>query len=601
MSHDMPDSAHERSKPSYRPVMRGTTAMVSSGHHLATLAALRILERGGNAIDAGVAAGICLGVLQSDLVSLGGVAPIIIHQAGSRRVKTISGLGRWPKLASVAFFADHCNGEIPAGILRTVVPAAPDAWIVALRRFGTLSFEDVTRDAIAYAEQGFPMHHFMANNITEDTEAYRRWPANAAVYLPGGRPPEVGELFVQKALAETLRRMVRAERRKRFAGRDAALQAARDEFYRGEIAEYILEFHRNNDGLLRREDLTGYRSQVEDAPSVSYGPYQVFACGPWCQGPSMLQALNLLEAYDVATLGHNSPSYIHLLTEAFKLAFADREAYIGDPDFVQVPLAGLLSKEYAAVRREAIDPRKAWPEMPPPGDPWRHQQARRGRGRGRGEAPGGGRGADRLSAAGGGETGERWDTSYVAVMDRWGNAFSATPSDSPASSPILPELGMICSGRGCQSRVDAAHPASVEGGKRPRLTPAPAFVMKDGRPFMAFGTPGGDVQIQAMTQVFLNLVAFGMDPQEAVEAPRFATYSFPGSFAPHAYHPGLLRVEARVGDEVLQQLHRLGNRVEAWVDFPWRGGSVCAVVYDEGRGILQGAADPRRECYAFGW
>jgi gamma-glutamyltranspeptidase/glutathione hydrolase len=616
MATDTPTTPFERVRPTLRPTVRGTQAMVASGHHLATLAALRLLERGGNAVDAGVAAGICLGVLQSDLVSFGGVAPIIVHMAGQRGPQTVpqsvpqtvAGLGRWPRLASVALFQERCGGEIPAGVLRTVVPAAPDAWITALRRFGTMTFEDVTRDAIALARDGFPMHPFMAGNIRADEAAYRQWPANAEVYLPGGRPPEVGQVFRQPALADTLERMVRAERARRFSGRDAALQAARDCFYTGELAEAMLDFHLAHDGLLRREDLAAYRSPVEEAPQVAYRGLQVYGCGPWCQGPALLQALALLETYDLPALGHNSPAYIHTLSEAFKLVFADREAFIGDPDFVRVPLGGLLSKAYAAERRTQIDPARAWAELPPPGDPWRFEAeaaapAADARGTGSPGGPGSAGSAGdtaRLSAAPG-DTADRWDTSHVAVIDRWGNLFSATPSDTPTHSPLVPQLGIICSSRGTQSWVDERHASSVAPGKRPRLTPAPALVLRDGRPVLAFGTPGGDVQIQAMAQVLVNLVDFRMDPQEAVEAPRFATYNFPGSFSPHAYNPGLLRMERRLGDDALAELARLGNRVEPWEDFAWRSGGVCAVLYDAERGIVQGAADPRRECYAFGY
>jgi gamma-glutamyltranspeptidase / glutathione hydrolase len=602
MATDMLHSSHERVEPAHRPTVRGTQAMVASGHHLATLAALRLLERGGNAVDAGVAAGICLGVLQSDLVNFGGVAPLIVHMAGTRGASTLAGLGRWPRLASVALFRERCGGQIPPGVLRTVVPAAPDAWITALRRFGTMTFADVARDAIALARDGFPMHHFMANNIREEEAAYRAWPANAAVYLPGGRPPEVGQVFRQPALADTLERMVRAERAKAPAGRDDALQAARDCFYTGELAEAMLDFHRREDGLLRREDLTAHRTPVEEAPHVSYRGLEVYGCGPWCQGPGLLQALNLLETFDLRALGHNSPAYIHTLTEVFKLVFADREAFIGDPDFVDVPLAGLLAKAYAAERRKQLDPQRAAPELPPPGDPWRFEQRSRPAGTSSGAEGAGGPG--RLSAAGAGgpgETGERWDTSYVAVMDRWGNICSATPSDSAPQSPLVPELGIVLSGRGSQSWVDERHASSVAPGKRPRLTPAPALALRDGRPVLAFGTPGGDVQIQAMAQVLVNLLDFAMEPQQAVEAPRFATYSFPGSFAPHAYHPGLLRMEQRLGPEALEALARLGNRVEPWEDFSWRGGGVCVVRSDAERGILEGAADPRRECYALGY
>jgi len=592
MAKDRVNSKYERARPSYRPTVQGQRGMVSSGHSLATLAGLRILERGGNAIDAGVAAGICLGVMQTDMVNFGGVAPILVYQAGTRKVKSISGLGRWPKLASVDYFRKHHNGEIPPGVHRSIVPAAPDAWILALRRFGTMTFEDVSRDAIDYAENGFPMHSFMSNNLKEEIDTLRQWPTSAKVFLPNGRPPEPGEVFYQRDLAETLKCMVRAERRQRFSGRDAALQACRDEFYKGEIAQALLDFQKKHDGLLRREDLTGYRSEVEDAPGVSYRGTDVYACGPWCQGPTLLLTLNLLETFDLKAMGHNSLEYVHTLVEALKLAFADRERFIGDPRYVKVPLAGLLSRAYAKVRRGDIDPARAWSEMPPAGDPWRFDTA-----------PGraaGGRGGERLSASPG-PTGNRWDTSYACAMDRWGNAFSATPSDGAGNTPIVEGLGIVCSGRGSQSWVDPDHPSSVEGGKRPRLTPNPALALRDGKPYLAWGTPGGDVQIQSMVQFFLNIVEFGMDPQEAVEAARFATYNYPGSFYPHAYNPGLLRMERRIDAAVQQALVERGNRLEPWEDFSWKGGGVCGTLYDADKGILQGAADPRRECYAMGW
>ncbi|MBI4082837.1 MAG: gamma-glutamyltransferase family protein [Candidatus Lambdaproteobacteria bacterium] len=594
MANDHLSSKHERSKPALRPSVRGTHGMVSSGHHLATLAGLRILERGGNAVDAGVAAGICLGILQSDIVNFGGVAPMLIHLAGSRKVKSISGLGRWPRLATVDYFVKNHKGTLPNGPQRSVIPAAPDAWILALRKFGTMTYEDVTRDAIELAEHGFPMHHFMSNNVKEEQESYRRWPSTATIYLPGGKPPEPGDVFRNRDLAETMRTMVRAERRKRFAGRDAALQAARDAFYKGEIAETILAYHKQHDGLFRREDLASYKSEIEDAPMVTYRGYDVFACGPWCQGPALLEALNLVEGFDLRALGHNSVEYVHSVVESLKLAFSDRDRYVGDPDFVQVPMAGLLSKAYARARRGQIDPRKAWREMPEPGAPWKWETGPR-------KAAGGGRRPERLSAGAPGDTGDRFDTSYVCVMDQWGNAFSATPSDSCGGTPIIPGLGIICSGRGSQSWVDKSHTSSIAPGKRPRLTPSPALAMKEGRPFLAFGTPGGDVQIQAMLQFFVNIVDFGMEPQEAVEAPRFATYNFPSSFYPHAYNKGLLRVEDRVDPKVLETLARRGNTVEPWADYSWRAGGVCGIVYDAGRGVLSGAADPRREGYAIGW
>jgi gamma-glutamyltranspeptidase/glutathione hydrolase len=568
--------------------------MVVSGHHLATQAGVRILEGGGNAIDAGVAAGICLGVLQSDMVNFAGVAPIMIYLADTDEIKTISGLGPWPKGASVDYFMERFGGEIPEGIQRTVVPAAPDAWIQALKFYGTMSFEEVTRDAISWAEHGFPMHHFMSNNVKEKIEGLGRWSSSAEIYLPKGRPPEPGEIFVQRDLAETIRKMVRVERKRKFSGRDEALQAARDEFYKGEIAEAILDYHRKNDGLLRREDLENYRSAIEEPLKTAYKDYDIYSCRPWCQGPVLLQALNIVEGFDLKALGHNSPEYIHFISEALNLVYSDREKFYGDPDFVDVPIVGLLSKKYAEVKRGLIDKKKAWGEMPPAGDPWKWQSSKKTHS---GKAHQ--RGGDTPPQPRKGDS--SLDTSYVCVVDRYGNAFSATPSDFSFTTPVIPPTGLAVSSRGAQSWVDPNHPSSVHGGKRPRLTPTPSMVFRKGSLFMPIGTPGGDVQCQAMLQVFLNIVEFGMDPQEAVEAPRFATFNFPNSFFPHAYHKGLLNVEKRIEDSTFNQLKEKGHSAEWWPDWAWKAGAVCAIVVDSANGVLLGAADPRRESYALGW
>jgi gamma-glutamyltranspeptidase/glutathione hydrolase len=502
-------------------------------------------------------------------------------------------LGPWPGAASVDYFIENFKGEIPEGIQRTVVPAAPDAWIQALRSYGTMSFEEVTQDAIYLAEHGFPMHQFMSDNLEENIAGYEGWPSSAEIYLPTGRPPEPGEIFVQKDLAETIKKMVRAERKRKSSGRDEGLKAAREEFYEGEIAEAILDFHQKNDGLLRREDFEDFHVKIEKPLKTTYKEYEVYSCGPWCQGPVLLQILNVVEGFDLKALGHNSPEYIHLIAAGLDLVFSDREAFYGDPDFVDVPMVGLLSKKYAKERRGLIEKDKAWDEMPPPGDPWKWQVSERKQsGRANQRQP--------HSSAKAGK-GDHCDTSYVCVVDKYGNTFSATPSDRFDTTPIIPGTGLAVSSRGSASWVDHNHPSSIQGGKRPRLTPNPSMVFKKGKLFMPFGSPGGDVQCQAMLQVFLNVVEFQMDPQEAVEAPRFATYNFPGTFFPHDYHPGLLRVERRVEDSTFSQLKEKGHTVEWWPEWAWKAGGVCAIVVDPVTGVLLGAADPRRESQALGW
>jgi gamma-glutamyltranspeptidase / glutathione hydrolase len=568
----------------HRPTIAVTRHAIAAGHYLAATAGFAILEAGGNAIDAGCAAGIALGVLQSDLVDVAGVAPIMIYLAEQREVVTIAGLGAWPKALDPDFFMRKHGGKIPKGVLRTVVPAAPDAWITALRRYGTMSFGEVARAAIRLARDGFPMYPLMAASLERHAEAHRAWPSSAEIFLPNGRVPEAGDIFRQTDLAGSLQYMADEERAAAGRGRGAGLDAARDAFYRGDIAKKIVGFIKEQGGLLSAEDLAEYGSPVGPPERRRFGDLEVFTCGAWCQGPVLLQTLALLDGTDLAGLGHNSSDYVHHLAEALKLAFADREAYYGDPALIEVPLATLISEEYAAERRKLIRPDHAWPEMPPPGV--LGSQAPRGFG-------------DLPRPAG--EPNPEPDTSYVCVADRWGNLFSATPSDGSYGSPVVPGTGLIPSNRGSQSRPDPRHPAGVAPGKRPRLTPNPALAIKGGEHFMPFGTPGGDVQTQAMLQVLLNRFVFGQDVQSAIESPRFASYSYPSSFAPYDYYPGRLAIEARIPEDVIAELARRGHEIQRWPEWIWTAGAVCAIDVDKKRGLIEAGADPRRAAYALGW
>jgi gamma-glutamyltranspeptidase / glutathione hydrolase len=573
----------------HRPTIAVTRHAVSAGHYLAATAGFAILEAGGNAIDAGCAAGIALGVLQSDLVDVAGVAPIMIYHAASREVVTIEGLGTWPKALDPELFMREHGGKIPKGVLRTVVPAAPDAWITALRHYGTMSFGEVAAAATRLAREGFPMYPLMAESLKRHEAEHRGWPSSAAIFLPNGRLPEAGELFRQTDLAGSLQYMADEERAAVSRspdgrGREAGLDAARDAFYRGDIAKKIVAFMKEQGGLLSTEDLAGYRSPITRPERRRFGDLEVYTCGAWCQGPVLLQTLALLEGTDLKGLGHNSADYVHHLAEALKLAFADREAYYGDPAMIEVPLATLISEEYAAERRKLIRPDRAWPEMPPPGE--LGSQAPRGFG----DFP-------RPSS----DPNPEPDTSYVCVADRYGNLFSATPSDGSYGSPVVPGTGLIPSNRGSQSRPDPRHPAGVAPGKRPRLTPNPALAIKGGDRFMPFGTPGGDVQTQAMLQVLLNRFVFGQDVQSAIESPRFASYSYPSSFAPYDYYPGRLAIEARIPEPVIAELARRGHEIQRWPDWIYLAGAVCAIDVDRKRGVMEAGADPRRAAYALGW
>ncbi|MCE9641004.1 MAG: gamma-glutamyltransferase family protein, partial [Betaproteobacteria bacterium] len=496
---------------------------------------------GGNAIDAGVAAGIAVGVLQTDRVNFAGVAPMMIYLAKQREVINIDGLGTWPRAASIDVFTRQYGGKMPPGILRTVMPAAPYAWITALEKYGTLSFGEVAAAAIRFARDGFAMHGFMADYIEENQESYRRWPSSADVFLPGGKPPKVGDLFMQRDLGRTIQYMADQEKAHAGKGRVAGLHAARDAFYKGDIAALIAKYHSANGGWVTMQDLADYKVNFEQPLTTRFGDIDLYTCGPWCQGPVLAQALNIVSGFDLRALGHNSPQYIHVLTEALKLSFADRQRYYGDPKFVKVPIDTLMSMTYADARRKAIDPRKASPGMPEAGD-----------------AGGAASPKQKLPQAARGEPAPLADTSYVCAIDSEGNAFSATPSDGSSSTPVIPGTGLCPSSRGSQSWCDPAHPAAVAPGKRPRLTPSPALAMRNGRVYMPFGTPGNDIQPQAMLQVFLNVNVFGMEVQSAIEAPRFASYSYPSSSAPHAYHPGRLNLESRIPKSTGDELEKLG-------------------------------------------
>ena len=555
--------------------------MIVAGHYLAAEAGYSVLEAGGNAVDAGVAAGLALGVVQSDIVNVAGVAPIMVYMAGAGEVATISGLGPWPQSASLEHFLHSRGGSIPEGVLRTVVPGAPDAWITALERYGTMRFAEIAHPAIRLARDGFVMYPSMAENIERHASQYRRWPSNAEIYLPGGSPPVVGDRFVQAELGSSLQYMV-DEETAAAGGRLRGLEAARNAFYRGEIARMIVKYHEQNGGLLSMADLASFRSKVEPALRKEYRGLDIFTCGPWCQGPALLQILGLVGEYDLKSLGHNAAAYIHRLVEATKLSFSDRERYYGDPEFVDVPIDTLLSESHAGKRREMIDDAAAWREMPPPGRLAGHDEA-------------GPVAPDRSK----GPTGIQLDTSYVCVIDGEGNALSATPSDISCDTPVIPGTGLCPSSRGSQSWAIPGHASSISPGKRPRLTPAPGLAMNE-ELLMPFGTPGGDMQVQAMLQTLLNVHAFGMDPQQAVEAPRFGSYSFPNSFEPHVYLPGRLNLEGGIHPETGEALSGLGHDVEWWPLRTRSAGAVCMILADRQRGTLTGGADPRRPSYALG-
>ena len=388
---------------------------------------------------------------------------------------------------------------------------------------------------------------------------------------------------MQTDLAATFQRLIDVERAHAHLGREGAIRAARDEFYRGDIAREMVRFSDTEGGLLTYEDLGRFEVGHEAPVSGVFRDCTIFSCGPWCQGPVVPQALQMLQDDDLRTLGHNRPEYVHLIAQTLDLCFADRDRFYGDPDFVDVPIEQLLAPDYTRERRAVIEMDRGFTEMPS------HGLIERGMTR------------KQPAAASQPDPAAETDTSYTCVVDRWGNAFSATPSDSNLRNPLVPGLGFSLSGRGSQSWLDPGHASCVGPGRRPRLTPNPAIAFRDGKLLMPFGCPGGDAQCQAMVQTFLNIVVFGMNPQVAIEQPRFCTWNFPNSFWPHEYLPGALHLEGRFPEETAQTLSnkdRVVKRVADWETMAM--GVMSAITVDPVSGVLSGGADPRRETYAIG-
>ena len=566
---------------SRRPTLYGRRHAISSGHYLASAAGYAILEAGGNAIDAGCAAGIALAVLCTHEVNFAGVAPIMIRTAAGE-LRTIDGLGHWPAGIPADLFMREHGGEIPDGILNAVIPAAPDAWITALRDYGTMSFGEVASEATRFARDGFATYEYLAEQVAKHADDYRRWQSSADVYLPGGEPPAVGQRFVQTDLAGTLQYMADEERAAAAGGRIAGLDAARAAFYTGDVAERIVSYHEQHGGYLTREDLAGFHSRYEPPVTVRWRDHEVVTCGPWCQGPVLAQALLMLERAGLDGLERDGAPYAHLVIEVLKGAFSDREHRYGDPRFVEVGMDELLCEGHLAARVGAIDPERAFPGLP--------------------DAIG----AEAVPLAApmtptsdvGAASRRALDTSYVCVVDQWGNAISATPSDGSTTSPVIPGTGVVASDRGIQSRPDPAHPSGVAPGKRPRLTPNPAMAIRDDGSLFAFGCPGGDMQVQAMLQVFLGVLHFGLDIQEAIDAPRFSTWSFPNSFAPFEYLANRVMIEDRFEPSVADELGARGHDVRRWPQFTRDAAAVEAIYRDQQTGFLRAGADPRQPAYA---
>ena len=594
----------------FRPVVRGKRGVVAGGQPLSVEAGLRILQSGGNAVDAGVATILAASVIEFSHFSFGGEAPILIKLKG-QKVVVIEGMGQAPMKATREFFVNRNSsdvvlvgpppspttmpaakkpGMIPStGPLSATVPAVLDACVTALDQFGTKTLAEVMEPALQLAD-GFPIDELRVQYIRTRSPIFSQWPDAKRVFLPGGEIPKVGDIFVQADLARTLREIVRAER---FASkgmrnnRHAGLMAARDYFYRGPIAKRIGNYMQANGGLIAAEDFARFAAKVGQPVETEYRGYQVYKAGFWTQGPALLETLNMLEGFDLKKMGHNSPAYIHTVAEALKLGLADRDRYYGDPNFVKIPMAELLSKDYAALRRPLIDERRASLAQQP-GDPMNMKAVLASAVQTIGRASA----LPEIERAN--------DTTCVNVVDKDGNLFSATPSGAWLPAVVAGDTGVLMGQRLQSSLTDPNSPNVVAPGKRPRITLTPTVVLKGGEPFMVLSTPGGDNQDQALLQVLLNIVEFGMNPQEAVEAPRFDTQHYVSSFDDHEFLPGSLNVESRVSLKTIQELSQKGHKVK--VQGEW--GTLSAptvIIYDPKNGVASAGADPRRSRYAVAW
>jgi gamma-glutamyltranspeptidase/glutathione hydrolase len=567
-----------------RPELRGTFGMVASTHWLASAAGMAVLELGGNAFDAAVAAGFTLQVVEPHLNGPGGDMPALLWPAGGEPV-VLCAQGVAPRAATIEHYRDELGLSLVPGTgpLAAVVPGSFGGWLAMLRDYGTLPLADVLRFAIGYAEDGYPVLPRVAGGIRAVESLFREdWTTSAEVYLP---VPEPGTLHRNSAIAATYRRILRE------SGGD--ISRALDCWYRGFVAEAILRFQERewldssgerHAGLLMAEDLSEWEPSYEEPLSVDYHGLTVLKAGPWSQAPVFLQQLRLLEGFDLAAMGHASAEYVHTVTECAKLAFADREAWYGDPEFVDVPVDALISQAYAEDRRKLVGD-SASAELQP-GCP-------------EGRSPRLPSPVGAVAVAPGIGEPTRGDTVHLDVVDRFGNMVSATPSGGWLhGAPVVPELGFPLGTRGQMFWLEEGLPNSLEPGKRPRTTLSPTMIARDGEPYLALGTPGGDQQDQWTLNTLLAHVHFGMDLQAAIDAPGHHTEAFPSSFYPRATRVRHVTVEERAGDATVSGLRERGHDVE--VAGPWTLGRVSAAGR-EPDGRLKAAANPRgMQGYAVG-
>ena len=588
-----------------RPEIKGTFGVVASTHWIASAVGMSMLERGGNAFDAAVATGLVLQVLEPHLNGPAGDLPVIFHDAKNDQTKVLCGQGPAPAGATLEHYRAEGLDLIPGnGLLSTVIPGAFDGWMLMLRDHGTMTVRDVLEPAIYYAESGQPMLPGAASTIAGLAEFFEtEWPTSHAAWMPNGHAPKTGEMFKNPVLAETWSRVIREA--EAATGRDAQIDAARDCFYRGFIAEEIGAFFDSTEvmdgsgqrhkGVLTPDDLANWSATYEDPLTDDYHDWTVAKTGPWGQGPVLLQSLALLRGFDIASLDPAGPEFVHLVAEAMKLAYADREVYYGDPAFHDVPMEQLLSEPYNAERRKLISDTASF-DLRPGTIPGFEDQIQRT--------------LDTVNRAGIADAGiyeptmahlseKRGDTVHIDVIDRWGNMVSATPSGGwLQSSPMIPSLGFCLNSRAQMFWLEEGLPTTLAPGTRPRTTLTPSLAFHEGQPSLAFGTPGGDQQDQWQLSLFLRLVHHGLNLQEAIDQPLFHTTHFPASFHPRQRQPGHLMIEGNFSEATLAGLKARGHSME--VSGKWTIGRLTAAKREKD-GLLKAGATPRlMQAYAVG-
>jgi gamma-glutamyltranspeptidase/glutathione hydrolase len=565
-----------------RPEIEGTFGVVTTTHWIATAVGMATLEKGGNAFDAAVATAFVLQVVEPHLNGPGGDVPVILYDVKRGKPEVICGQGPAPAAATIGRFTELGLDIVPgAGLLAACVPGMFDTWMLLLRDYGTMRPSDVLTPAISYARKGYPIVERASATIAIVEDLFRdHWPTSAAVYLPDGNVPPPGSMFANPTLADTYERILR-EAANAGGDRVKQIELARQVWSQGFVAEAIDRFCRTqklmditgtpHGGLLTGADMAGWQARVEAPLTYDYGRYTVCKAGVWSQGPVMLQQLALLRGYDLDGMDPTGPQFIHLQVECAKLAFADRESFYGDPDFVRVPIDTLLSEKYNAKRRKLIS-NKASMELQP-GSLAGFGGAIRIR---REEGPRAAVGSLGAGEPTVGRVGEViGDTVHFDIIDQAGNMVSSTPSGGwLQSSPVIPELGFCLGTRAQMFWLDKSHPAALEPGKRPRTTLSPTLALRDGEPYLAWGSPGGDQQDQWTAQFFLRHVHAKMNLQEAIDAPAWHSEHFPISFWPRTSRPGVLVVESRVPEATVKELRKRGHEVE--IGPAWSEGRLAA-------------------------